>query len=183
MADQSDELPLGAHKATEKSTRPGDLNLFPSHQFGRRGFLRPDLDDPIGPDVNHAAWNLISLKPWRSRWGLHWLGRNLHRQPLGNRAARTYFRANRRAAVIRGNAFFHAIFRSRLVVARLFALFDHRIGSRDASFVVCSPLSTPRHAWGSGPRGGKPDYTRLDVIIVRDDKIAALYVFLDPSPP
>jgi len=37
-------------------------------------------------------------------------------------------------------------------------------------------------AWGSGPRGAKPDYTGLDVIIVRDDKIAALYVFLDPSP-
>ena len=39
-----------------------------------------------------------------------------------------------------------------------------------------------RLAWGSGPRGGKPDYTGLDVIIVRDHKIAALYVFLDPSP-
>ena len=32
-----------------------------------------------------------------------------------------------------------------------------------------------RLAWGSGPRGEKPDYTGLDVIIVRDDKIAALY--------
>ena len=39
-----------------------------------------------------------------------------------------------------------------------------------------------RLAWGSGPRGGKPDYTGLDVIIIRDDKIAALYGFLDPSP-
>jgi hypothetical protein len=39
-----------------------------------------------------------------------------------------------------------------------------------------------RLAWGSGPRGGKPAYTGLDVIIVRDGKIAALYVFLDPSP-
>jgi len=39
-----------------------------------------------------------------------------------------------------------------------------------------------RLAWGSGPRGKKPDYTGLDVIIVRDDKIAALYVFLDPMP-
>jgi hypothetical protein len=39
-----------------------------------------------------------------------------------------------------------------------------------------------RLAWGLGPRGGKPDYTGLDVIIVRDGKIAALYVFLDPSP-
>ncbi len=36
-----------------------------------------------------------------------------------------------------------------------------------------------RLAWGSGPLGKKPDYTGLDVIIVRDDKIAALYVFLD----
>lgn len=39
-----------------------------------------------------------------------------------------------------------------------------------------------RLAWGSGPRGEKPDYTGLDVIIVRDDKIAALYVFLDTLP-
>src|ERR1700726_5031134 len=39
-----------------------------------------------------------------------------------------------------------------------------------------------RLAWGSGPRGAIPDYTGLDVIIVRDDKIAALYVFLDPPP-
>jgi hypothetical protein len=39
-----------------------------------------------------------------------------------------------------------------------------------------------RLAWGSGPHGGKPDYTGLDVIIVRDHKIAALYVFLDRSP-
>jgi hypothetical protein len=28
----------------------------------------------------------------------------------------------------------------------------------------------------------KPDYTGLDVIIVRGDKIAALYVFLDSTP-
>src|SRR5262249_20648292 len=39
-----------------------------------------------------------------------------------------------------------------------------------------------RLAWGSGPRGEKPNYTGLDVIIVRDDKIAALYVFLDSMP-
>jgi len=38
-----------------------------------------------------------------------------------------------------------------------------------------------RLAWGSGPRGQKPDYTGEDVIIVRDGKIAALYVFLDSS--
>jgi SnoaL-like domain len=39
-----------------------------------------------------------------------------------------------------------------------------------------------RLAWGSGPRGEKPDYTGLDVIIVRGNKIAALYVFLDSVP-
>src|SRR6516165_3216956 len=37
-----------------------------------------------------------------------------------------------------------------------------------------------RLAWGSGPRGEAPVYTGLDVIITRDGKIAALYVFLDP---
>jgi len=36
-----------------------------------------------------------------------------------------------------------------------------------------------RLAWGSGPRGKKPDYTGEDVIIVRDGKIAALLGFLD----
>ena len=39
-----------------------------------------------------------------------------------------------------------------------------------------------RLAWGSGPHGAKPDYSGLDVILVRDGKIAALYVFLDPTP-
>ncbi len=39
-----------------------------------------------------------------------------------------------------------------------------------------------RLAWGSGVPGGKPDYTGLDVIIVRDNKIAELYVFLDSVP-
>jgi len=34
-------------------------------------------------------------------------------------------------------------------------------------------------AWGSGPRDAAPDYIGWDVIIVRDGKIAALYVFLD----
>lgn len=42
--------------------------------------------------------------------------------------------------------------------------------------------SAGRLAWGSGPRGKEPDYTGLDVITVRGDKIAALYVFLDPAP-
>jgi ketosteroid isomerase-like protein len=52
-----------------------------------------------------------------------------------------------------------------------------------------TPLGKPqalhnagRLAWGSGPPGEKPDYTGMDVIIVRDDKIAALYVFLDSMP-
>jgi hypothetical protein len=39
-----------------------------------------------------------------------------------------------------------------------------------------------RLAWGSGPRGEPPDYTGLDLVIVRDGKIAALYVFLDSEP-
>jgi hypothetical protein len=39
-----------------------------------------------------------------------------------------------------------------------------------------------RLAWGSGPRGEKPDYNGLDVIITRDGKIAALYAFLDSIP-
>jgi len=36
-------------------------------------------------------------------------------------------------------------------------------------------------AWGSGPKGEAPEYTGLDVIIVRDGRIAALYVFLNPK--
>jgi hypothetical protein len=39
-----------------------------------------------------------------------------------------------------------------------------------------------RVAWSSGPRGEKPDYTGLDVIITRGGKIAVLYVFLDSMP-
>ena len=38
-----------------------------------------------------------------------------------------------------------------------------------------------RIAWGSGPRGERPDYIGWDVIIVRDGRIAALYVFLDEA--
>jgi hypothetical protein len=38
-----------------------------------------------------------------------------------------------------------------------------------------------RLAWGSGPCGEPPTYTGLDVIIVREGKIAALYVFLDSA--
>src|SRR4029077_20916213 len=40
-------------------------------------------------------------------------------------------------------------------------------------------LWTSSLAWGSGPKGEAPDYTGLDVVIVRDGKIAALYVFLN----
>ena len=36
-----------------------------------------------------------------------------------------------------------------------------------------------RLAWGSGLPGQPPAYTGSDVIIVRDGRIAALYVFLD----
>jgi ketosteroid isomerase-like protein len=36
-----------------------------------------------------------------------------------------------------------------------------------------------RLQWGSGPDGAEPTQTGEDVIIVRDGKIAALYVFLD----
>jgi hypothetical protein len=36
-------------------------------------------------------------------------------------------------------------------------------------------------AWGSGPKGEPPEYTGLDVILVRESKIAALYVFLNPK--
>ena len=36
-----------------------------------------------------------------------------------------------------------------------------------------------RLAWGSGPKGETPAYTGVDFIIVRDGKIAALYVYLD----
>ena len=39
-----------------------------------------------------------------------------------------------------------------------------------------------RLAWGSGPPGEEPDYTGVDVIVVRGDKIAALYVFLNSAP-
>ena len=35
--------------------------------------------------------------------------------------------------------------------------------------------------WGSGRRGAAPAYTGWDVIIVRDGKIASLYVFLDEA--
>jgi hypothetical protein len=53
---------------------------------------------------------------------------------------------------------------------------------------VYTPIGEPqtvqnavRLNWGSGPRGGAFEYTGQDVAIVRDGKIAALYVFLDSS--
>jgi SnoaL-like domain len=36
-------------------------------------------------------------------------------------------------------------------------------------------------AWGSGPKDGPPEYTGLDVVVVRESKIAELYVFLNPK--
>ena len=36
-------------------------------------------------------------------------------------------------------------------------------------------------AWGSGPKGQPPEYTGLDVVVAREGKIAALYVFLNPK--
>jgi hypothetical protein len=36
-------------------------------------------------------------------------------------------------------------------------------------------------AWGSGPSPDAPEYTGLDVIIERDEQIAALYVFVNPK--
>jgi len=36
--------------------------------------------------------------------------------------------------------------------------------------------------WGSGPAGEPPRYTGVDVIIARDGKIAALYLFFDKLP-
>ncbi|TPG44296.1 nuclear transport factor 2 family protein [Roseomonas nepalensis] len=38
-----------------------------------------------------------------------------------------------------------------------------------------------RLAWGSGPHGEEAEYTGWDVIVVRDGRIAALYVFLDEA--
>jgi hypothetical protein len=38
-----------------------------------------------------------------------------------------------------------------------------------------------RIAWGSGPRNEAAEYTGWDVIIVRDGRIAALYVFVDEA--
>jgi ketosteroid isomerase-like protein len=54
---------------------------------------------------------------------------------------------------------------------------------------VYTPSSEPqvlhdsaRLVWGSGPSGEPPRYTGEDFILVRNGKIAALYVYLD-SPP
>ena len=42
--------------------------------------------------------------------------------------------------------------------------------------------NSARLAWSSGPKGEMPAYTGVNFIIVRDGKIAALYVYLDSSP-
>jgi hypothetical protein len=54
---------------------------------------------------------------------------------------------------------------------------------------VYAPFGAPRvlHdsarlAWGSGPKGEPARYTGEDFILVRNGKIAALYIYLD-SPP
>ena len=39
-----------------------------------------------------------------------------------------------------------------------------------------------RLAWGSGPAGEPPRYTGEDFILVRNGKIASLYIYLDSSP-
>lgn len=36
-------------------------------------------------------------------------------------------------------------------------------------------------AWGSGPKDETPEYTGLDVVVVRENKIDTLYVFLNPK--
>jgi hypothetical protein len=66
--------------------------------------------------------------------------------------------------------------------------FDLRIQATHPHFAY-APHAAPqalhnsgRLKWGSGPRDGVPAYTGEDVIIVRDGKIAALYVFLDAPP-
>jgi hypothetical protein len=40
---------------------------------------------------------------------------------------------------------------------------------------------TGRLHWGFGPPGAPPRVTGLDVIVVRDGIVAALYTFLDPA--
>ncbi|ONG51098.1 hypothetical protein BKE38_16825 [Pseudoroseomonas deserti] len=53
------------------------------------------------------------------------------------------------------------------------------------SFRVAGPVQAVqeagRLAWGFGPPGEAPRVTGLDVILVREGKIAALYTFLDPA--
>ena len=76
----------------------------------------------------------------------------------------------------------------RVVGRQALDQFAGELRSRHPSFVY-TPHTKPqtvqdggRIAWGSGPAGEPPQYTGLDVIIAREGKIAALYVFLD-SPP
>jgi hypothetical protein len=94
-------------------------------------------------------------------------GRNsgtLHRRLCALRAAR-HFRWSRRTGQVR------------------------RRSQGDASPLCYTPHGAPqalhnsgRLAWGSGPNGETPQYTGVDFIIARDEKIAALYVYLDAPP-
>jgi hypothetical protein len=52
---------------------------------------------------------------------------------------------------------------------------------------VFTPIGAPqaffnvgRQAWGHGPVGKPPKVTGVDVVTVRDGRIAALYAFIDP---
>jgi hypothetical protein len=49
-----------------------------------------------------------------------------------------------------------------------------------AEIMVQGLEETGRLHWGFGPPGAPPKVTGLDVIVVRDGMIAALYTFLDP---
>lgn len=68
------------------------------------------------------------------------------------------------------------------------AALDTAVGAVQAQFpdfvfteiMVQALQETGRLHWGFGPPGAPPRVTGLDVILVRDGMIAALYTFLDP---
>jgi hypothetical protein len=60
-----------------------------------------------------------------------------------------------------------------------------RIQEHTPGFVF-SEIGTPqahhgigRMSWGYGPQGEPPKVTGLDVVVIRESKIAAMYTFLD----